>query len=202
MSARQPPRRPDESNKKSWTIPLDHGAASGVHAPGARCRTASPEAVRLSRPDRRYQGPAWRQAGREFAEAIVGFWRSTARTIWPPVGGRKTNGEQAGSRLGIVLAVEGESQGPSGQLRKAQVRRAGGHRLGRRALRRQRDGATSSAGRHKAIARGQHGRSRRRHRSRSRTLMSVTQVIRVQAKAGRRTHAAHGQLPLPSRATR
>jgi hypothetical protein len=56
MSARQPPRRPDESNKKSWTIPLDHGGASGVRAPGARCRTASPEAVCLSRPDRRNRG--------------------------------------------------------------------------------------------------------------------------------------------------
>jgi hypothetical protein len=36
-----------------------------------------------------------------------------------------------------MRSVEGESQSPSGRLRKAQVRRAGGHRVGRRALRRE-----------------------------------------------------------------
>jgi len=48
----------------------------------------------------------------------------------------------AGARVrilapGLLLSVEGESQSPSGRLRKAQVRRAGGHRVGRRALRRE-----------------------------------------------------------------
>jgi hypothetical protein len=116
----------------------------GVRAPycggfsPAPSRSRGGRARQMPSPRLRQQSSRVRRIGENCLrnDAIQNALRSA---LHPAHCGARSRVEVEVSRRGRwrILSVEGESRDPSGRQTKAQVRRAGGHRVGRRALRRQ-----------------------------------------------------------------